>query len=146
MAQQYDDYPMPAFWDSPLFGPRQAAADPFAQSANLPTAQEKVIAGLVWQHQGRENPVSIAKLCEATGYSERTVKGIVEQLIVMHHIRIGGRRDDKPGYFVVVDRADQQLASLPIRNQIVAMARRLAVIESPEAVRELLGQQRLEVG
>jgi hypothetical protein len=117
---------------------------PFAGSKLRPTKPEILLAGLIWQHRGRERPLSIARLRELTGVNERAIKGIVEQLIVAHKMRIGGRREEPAGYFMIEDSEDQAAAVGPYKAQILAMLRRLRVLESREALREFLGQLRLE--
>jgi hypothetical protein len=118
----------------------------FAQEASGPelkeyaTTAERVVAEIISQHQGRGNPISIAKLGACTGKSEREIKGIVEQLVVTHRMKIGGRRGDPAGYFVVVDADDLEMAVRPYRDQIFAMLRRLRVLMAPLAYRELKGQ------
>lgn len=122
----------------PLFD--EPAVDPFAGSKVTPDAVEKVVAGLIWQHQGRENPLPLAKLSEVTGRSERDVKAVVEQLVVTHRLRIGARRQMPWGYFVIVDAEDLRVACEPYESQIFAMWRRLRILRSPMEMKELLGQ------
>jgi hypothetical protein len=121
-----------------LFGAREEG--PFADSVVTPDARERAVAGILWTHQGRGNPVSIARLKMATGWSEREIKGIVEQLVVTHRMKIGGKRSEPVGYFVVADREDLEAAVRPYRDQIIAMWRRLRVLLGPHALRELHGQ------
>ncbi len=132
------------------FGPLFAA--PVAQAVKTPpwreglrpSRDEAAVAEIIWRHQGRKQPVSIARIAEATGLNERSVKGVVEALVVQHHLRIGGKREEPVGYFVVCDAEDLDTATRPFRNQILAMWRRLRVLEAPHALRELLGQLTLE--
>jgi hypothetical protein len=119
-------------------------AGPFDGSPNTPTPEEILLGGLIWRHTGRANPISIAKLHEMTGYSERQIKGIVEQLVVTHHLQIGAKREEPAGYFVIQDVADREAAVGPYRSQILSMWRRLRVLEGPQTLRELLGQLRLD--
>ena len=122
-----------------------ATNGPFAGSRLRPTKLEILIAGLIWQHKGRAQPVSIAHLKELTGINERAIKGIVEQLIVSHKMRIGGRREEPAGYYIIEDLGDQQTAVGPYKAQILSMLRRLRVLESREMLREFLGQMSIEV-
>lgn len=119
---------------------RITSPEPFAQSKFRPTSIERIVADIIWQHQGRANPVSIAALTEHTGRTDREIKGIVEQLVVTHRIQIGGKRTDPVGYFIIVDAEDQAVACRAYREQIFAMWRRLGVLETPHALRELHGQ------
>jgi hypothetical protein len=127
----------------PLFDGWQGDG-PFKLSALPPTTLEALIGCLIWKHHGRENPISIAKLRELTGVGERTIKDIVEQLVVSHKVPIGGRREEPVGYFIIENAEDQAAAAGPYKSQILAMLRRLRVLESPEGMREFLGQLRLE--
>jgi hypothetical protein len=124
----------------PLFDQAGAAPSLFAASKVAPSAKERMVAEIVWRHQGRANPISINTLCKSTGYSEREIKGIVEQLVVTHRLRIGGKRGEPVGYFVVVDLEDLEAAVRPYRDQIFAMWRRLAVLMERHALAEMAGQ------
>jgi hypothetical protein len=141
---QHDDsdfYGMPTI-GGPLF---EALEDtPFARSPVRPAKEEALVGGLIWKHRGRSNPVSIARLRELTGLSERQVKGVVEQLVTTHKMRIGGRREEPSGYFMVESAEDLDAAVKPYKAQIIAMWRRLRVLEAPQGLKELLGQLKLE--
>jgi hypothetical protein len=123
---------------------------PFARSKVPPTALEAVIAELIWNHAGRECPVSISEIIRDVGLgwafelNARKVKEVVEQLRVMHRVPIGARRTAPFGYFRIVDAADREAAVGPYREQILTMWRTLRVLDSPERCRELLGQLALE--
>jgi hypothetical protein len=127
-----------------LFEERGRREGPFSASQLPPTKEEVLVASLIWQRRGRGNPISIARLRQLTGFSERQIKGIVEQLVVAHRIRIGARREDPAGYFMIETAEDLEAAVKPYRNQILAMWRRLRVLEQPHKLMELLGQLRLE--
>ena len=119
--------------------------DPFDRSEFRPTSLEAQIGRLIWQHKGRDHPISIARIRELTTMSDRAIKDVVESLIVTHKMRIGARRDAPAGYFVIETIEDQQTAVKPYRSQILAMLRRLRVLESPEEIRKFLGQMALEL-
>jgi hypothetical protein len=122
---------------------------PFAQSSLTPTTTERLVASLIWAHR-RPIPITIAHIIAAckTTYgetvSERTVKGIVEQLRVSHRCPIGASREAPAGYFWIRTAADRETAVRPYREQILSMWRTLRVLDSPSALRELHGQLRLE--
>lgn len=119
----------------------------FDRSTVRPDRMEILIEGLIWQRRGRGNPISIAEIIQVSGVeglSDRTVKGVVEQLVVTHRCRIGARRDDPSGYFWVVDAEDQAAAVAPYKAQILSMLRRLRVLDSAEDYRVFLGQMALE--
>ncbi len=133
----------------PLFDAQESLSAAFAASKVSPSGIERVVAEIIWRHQGRGNPISIAALCKAAGQSERSIKGIVEQLVVTHRMRIGGYRGgggDQVGYAVIVDAQDQAAAVGPYLSQIRAMVRRLRVLTSAREVAELLGQLSIEEG
>lgn len=121
------------------------ATGAFAGSKIAPNAKERLVGGIIWNHKGREHPISIAALRAATGWSDREIKGIVEQLVVTHRMKIGGRRGDPGGYFLVVDLEDQAAAVRPLKGQTFAMWRRLRVLEEPHALREMAGQLAMSV-
>ncbi len=125
----------------PLFEQRDPG--PFALSRAQASPDELLIAGLIWKHKGRANPISLARLRELTNFSERHIKSVVEQLVVTHRIRIGARREEPVGYFVIVDAEDQLTAARTFRNQILAMWRRLKVIDDRRSLVEFLGQLNL---
>lgn len=125
--------------EGPLF-----EGDPFGDSIAEPSVEELLVARLIWKHRGRGNPVSIARLRENTGYSERHIKGIVEHLVVKYGIRIGARREDPVGYFVIEDAEDLAVAVGPYKAQILSMLRRLRALETAARVQEFLDQLRAE--
>jgi hypothetical protein len=131
----------------PLFRMEAKADGPFAASKIEPSGIERVIAEIIWTHRGRKNPISIDMLSRSVGRDERTVKGVVEQLVVTHGLKIGGSRAEAGGgYFVVVDAEDLEAAVRPYRSQILAMWRRLRVLCEAHALRELHGQLTIEEG
>jgi hypothetical protein len=117
---------------------------PFSRSPFLPTQLEILIGGLIWRHRGRQDPISIAEIQRLTDCSPRTIKGIVEALVVSHRMRIGAARGERPGYYIIVDIEDQAAAVKSYRSQIISMLNRLRVLDSPESIREFLGQLELE--
>ena len=125
-----------------LFG--EGGEGPFAASKVTPTAMERIVAEIIWTHQGRKNPVSRAMLSKATGKTERDIKGVVEQLVVTHRARIGARREEPAGYFVIMDAEDLAAAVAAYRSQIFAMWRRLRVLLSKHELAELYGQLAME--
>jgi len=116
----------------------------FAASKVAPTATERVVAEIIDLHRGRGNPISIATLSKATGKNERDIKGIVEELVVTHRLRIGAARGEPVGYFVIMDAADLQAATGPYRAQIIHMWRRLRALLAKHELAELHGQLRIE--
>jgi hypothetical protein len=141
MRREAEIYGLPTV-HGPLF--RVEEETPFSHSPVRPNQEEILLGSLIWKHRGRANPISIARLHEITGLSDRQIKGIVEQLVVTHKIRIGGRREEPAGYFVIESAEDLESAVKPYKAQVIAMWRRLRVLEAPQALKELLGQLKLE--
>ena len=121
------------------------AMNPFEKSTVPPDPLEKVVAGLIWQHQ-RSAPISIDEIVRTCGHSlsDRKVKEIVEQLRVTHRCAIGASRQTPFGYFWVRTADDREAAVKPYREQILSMWRTLRVLDSQEKLRELYGQLRLD--
>lgn len=120
------------------------ANDPFGRSKVTPTTQEKVMAEVIWAHQGRANAIPIAMLCKVMGVSERTVKGIKQQLIVTHRMRIGAERGVRPGYFIIADAEDLAVTVAAYQGQIIEMWRVLRVLLEGHELRRLHGQLEIE--
>lgn len=117
---------------------------PFDRSQMDPTNEERRVADLIWRHRGRNNPITIAQITEATSLEAREIKAIVAELVVSHKMRIGGRREAPVGYFVIEDAADLEAAVKPFKGQILAMWKRLRVLEDPQELAKLRGQLTLE--
>ena len=114
---------------------------PFAGSRIGPDVMERVIGSLVSRHRGRGNAVKLQTLMMMSGKNERVVRGIVEQLVVTHRMRIGAT---ERGYYMIETAEDLSAALARPIAQIKAMARRLRVLMEPREWRELLGQLTLE--
>jgi hypothetical protein len=139
-----DDYQFGSIEDLPLFR-RAPEAGPFADSNARRAPEEVLIASLIWKHKGFRNPITIARLHEMTGFSERKIKSVVEQLIVTHRMKIGGNRQEPFGYFIAQNDEDLRAAVEPYKSQMIAMAKRVRVLDAPHSRRELLGQIRIEL-
>jgi hypothetical protein len=129
--------------DLPLFRAARVMAGPFADSPERPRPEEVLVAGLIWPHKGRTDPISIARLHELTKLSERDIKDVVEQLVITHHMKIGARRHEPFGYFFIEDAEDLAVAIGPYKAQVMAMLRRLKVLDSAHGRCEFAGQIRL---
>jgi hypothetical protein len=150
------------FWEQhpeeePLFGgPARSTpglSGAFAHSPNPPeNPVVRVVAGMIWQHQGRDNPISIDELSHAVGRDDRTIKGVVEDLIMQHGMLIGGRRGVKPekaegvvrqapemgapaGYYIIRDAEDLKVACGPYEAQAESMMTRARRLRSMAAQR-----------
>jgi hypothetical protein len=61
-------------------------------------------------------------------------------------MQIGARREEPAGYFVIQNNEDLEAAVGPYKSQILAMVRRLRVLEPSQHSRlEFLGKIRLEL-
>jgi hypothetical protein len=121
--------------------------DPFERSRIDPNAAENFVAELLYNEaRGREKAIpiaSIGRLLVSAGFlraDARTVKKTVENLVVVHRCRIGARRSKPHGYFWIETAEDQAAAAAPYRAQILAMLRRLRVLDSAEDYRRFVGQ------
>jgi hypothetical protein len=119
----------------PLFD--EAEGGPFAASKVTPEANERVAAAIIYGHRGRERALKLHVLMDILGLDERKTRGIVEQLVVTHRMRIGA---SEMGYYMIVDAEDLEAAIARPKAQIFAMWRRLRVLLEPHALRELHGQ------
>jgi hypothetical protein len=126
----------------PLFE-RPIEEGPFSGSHFSPTKLETLIGGLIWIHQGRENPISIARLREISGVGDRMIKAVVTDLIVTHRMRIGSRREEPAGYFMIRDAEDIEAGTRAYKNQFLSEALRLRVLD-PKGMQDLFGQLHLE--
>jgi hypothetical protein len=117
------------------------AESPFARSKVTPDPLERVIAAVIWRHRGRANAISAAHLTKITGKDDRTVRAIVEQLVITHRILIGG---SSAGYYIIVDAADLEADVARRKAQIFATWRRLRVLLEPHQLAHLHGQLLLD--
>jgi hypothetical protein len=119
---------------------------PDALSASAIPARdtERRIYDLIAGHRGYQNPISLDSLRRITNLTERTIKGVVAELIVTHHILIGAGRGESIGYFMIESDEDRAVASVPLKGQVIQMLRRLRVINGKHQVNEWLGQLGLQ--
>lgn len=136
MKTQPEDYaPAEATVSGPLFD-----TGPFDLSRSEPTEEERTVAELIWRHRGQESAVAIARIVEATKYSYRDIKSIVEILRKKHSCQIGARHEDPAGYFWIDNDEDRKAAVGPIRSQVEKMFETLVVLDTLERNRELLDE------
>ncbi len=81
---------------------------------------------------------------QPTVTKRRWLKGVIEDLVKLHGIPIGGRRGKPSGYFIVVTAADQEIAVGPLKCEIRALARRVRMLSGKEYLARLLGQLAME--
>ena len=124
MRQGVDDLygEQPANVAGPLF----AEPGPFEESTAERDKYTQLVGEIVWRHKGRASPITIDELRRKTDLSERSIKGIVEALVMRHNILIGSSRiPGKEGYFVVLDAEDFKAACGAYEKQIEAMQKRM---------------------
>lgn len=119
----------------------EAPSDKLGRSGIRASITERRVYDIVAAHRGHENAISIEIIRRMTSLSERAIKGAVAELVVTHHVLIGGSRQNPIGYFMIESDADRAAASAPLEGQIIQMLRRLRVLNSKHQVREWLGQQ-----
>lgn len=91
--------------------------------------QEKRLLHLI--PRGSSHPVKAKKLCEVLGIGERALYDLVNHLIVVHGIPIGGiRNGNNAGYFIIQNEAELQQATAPLMAQAVRMFERLRTLET----------------
>lgn len=100
--------------------------------------EELAVAAVILTHEGRDDPISIAMVAEATDLDERTIKGAVETLRQDCRARIGARRERPWGYFMVVDDQDLETAIGPYKRQIQTMVGTLAAMAGERHARDFL--------
>jgi hypothetical protein len=124
---------------------------PFERSQMPVTPVEGFVAGMIWRHQGRDNPVPIKEIVRVAAISfrlpnlsDRKVKEIVQQLRVVHRCPIGARREEPAGYFWIVDAEDLEAGLGPYRAQVIEGWRVLRAIAPRAWVLQLHGQLTLD--
>lgn len=130
---------------APLFERDADESGPFARSSIQPSPHEILVAGLIWLHQGRANPIPLARLREATRLTDRALKDIVRELRRTHWVMIGASRGQPSGYFIIRDELDLAVGVGPYRDQAIDAIQTVKLLAGKETVIELLGQMRMEV-
>lgn len=118
---------------------------PFDRSKIRPSPAEVLLAGIIWNHQGRDRAISIAEIIRLAGagnylLDDRKVKDIVHELRRTHHVAIGSSRGDLPGYFVMVDLADFDAGLGAYRRQLIEGWQVLRAVAPQSWIAELRGQ------
>ncbi|HWE50496.1 MAG TPA: hypothetical protein VG273_11925 [Bryobacteraceae bacterium] len=127
----------------PLF---DAMVDHLAASDIPASDKERRVYDLIARHKGHKNPISINHIHRITGISERGIKDAVAELVGSHRVMIGAMRGrDNFGYFLIESAEDQEIALAPYRNQVLAMLRRMRVLQGAHKVREWMGQEVAEL-
>jgi len=111
------------------------------------SAEARTVAFAVLARPGWRKAISISELVEISGkLNERSVKAAVEELRTVFRLPIGSRREKPAGYFWICSPEDQDEGTKAYRRQLITTARTLRILDSPERLRELLGQLQVELG
>ncbi|MDM8281019.1 hypothetical protein QUW35_10145 [Ligilactobacillus agilis] len=79
---------------------------------------------------GAKKPIKAKEIQERTGLSIRTIRDIINNLIIFHGVKIGAIRTGKEqGYFIATNRQELELAIRPLQAQINDMNRRIASLK-----------------
>ena len=94
---------------------------------------------IIWRHKGRIEPVSINELRRKTNLDERSIKSLVEDLVMTHNLLIGSSRvSGKRGYFIVLDHEDFKWACGAYEKQIETMQKRMLHLRGLAAAKGIL--------
>jgi hypothetical protein len=67
------------------------------------TEQECRILNILYEHKGRNKPITVGKIVVLTGISEREVRQIVKNLLEIHHYPIASSVNPPYGYYLITD-------------------------------------------
>jgi hypothetical protein len=75
----------------------------------------------------------VRELVPRVGLSERVIQQIIEDLIVLHGMRIGASRElPRPGYYLCLDEADIEAAVRPLRSSAASLLKRIEALTRPQ--------------
>lgn len=95
---------------------------------------ERQVLAMIEHRMGRNARVSILQIAEATGLSERRIKGIVKDLVEVYGWRIGSiRQAGHGGYFVIADATDVEVATRSFLAEMRSLGRRVQVLKQISA-------------
>ena len=114
------------------------------------TEQEKAIVVLLGAHRGAMNPIRSSQIAFHLGLPEaertrRWIAQVIETLVLLHHLPIGGSRVPPYGYFLIETQADLDLAINARWKEIFAHLRYLRALTSKQDVARLFGQAQLQL-
>lgn len=111
----------------PEAGPLFAELGPFEDSTAERDKYTQLVGEIIWRHKGRGNPITIDELRRKTDLADRSIKGIVESLVMIHNMLVGSSRvSEKWGYFIVMDELDFKAACGAYEKQIETMQKRMS--------------------
>lgn len=121
---------------------------------NVPfTTDERAVWNVLQLRAGKAAAISATGLMEAARrsdgerFTERDIKGVIEDLRRRHRLKIGANRGKPHGYYVIVTAEELDESVRALRNQGIKMLWTAALLEGRDGknyLRELLGQMELE--
>jgi hypothetical protein len=111
---------------------------------------DREILAVLASHKGAAAAIKAEAIAGAVGkeWSEKTRREItaaVEHLVVFHKLPIGARRGVPPGYFLIMNQNDLDLAIHPLWCEHYAILRRLRALTGKAECARLFGQQMLDL-
>lgn len=89
---------------------------------------------------GSANAVTLRKLMDITGKSDRDVKKAISSLVIDFKVRVGASRGENPGYYLITNRDEALATAQPYINEIKELYKRIRVILDPHDLAEFEGQ------
>jgi len=104
----------------------------------LPADHTRVYDLIVTRTSSAPRPLAEIRL--ATGFSDRRIKRIVEELRADYRLPVGARRRQPSGYFWIMTVADVDETVAPMVSQAKRMLQAASRLAGKRRVREMLGQ------
>lgn len=101
---------------------------------------EKLIARIISNAQGRSQAVQVKELVRRTGIDERRVREIVKQLIEDHCLPIGSTSGLPGGYYMIADAKELRQVRRSLVRRAVSILNRARVYDKAGWVKEMAGQ------
>ena len=109
------------------------------------TERERLVAGIIERHRGKETPVAREQLALLVGVTTRRVERIVKHLVERHGCPIGSVcAGDRHGYYIITDAADLARTADNLRARARSILKRLARLRQTTEL-DVLGQLRLDL-
>lgn len=104
---------------------------------------EDHITGILAQHQGRDQAISMAALAERVGLSTRDVQHYIKHLIEHHGVLIGSATGKPHGYYLITEPSEVHAAIAQLQHRLISLAVRIARLNKT-SVEVVFGQARLQ--
>ena len=109
------------------------------------TERERVAAGVIERHRGKDAPIAREHLAALVGCSTRDVEQLVKHLIERHGCPIGSCCGSKVhGYYTITDAEDLARTAENLRARAMSLLKRLARLRQTTEL-DVLGQLRLDL-